>query len=40
MGFNNIFTCGFTQITACKQPANRKNYPDYNHMEVETCVGA
>jgi hypothetical protein len=27
MGFNNGFThsiCGFTQITACKQPANRK----------------
>jgi len=38
MGFNNIFTCGFTQITASKQPANRKNYPDYNLMEVETCI--
>jgi len=40
MGLNNIFTCGFTQITECKQPANKKNHPDYNLMEVETCACA
>jgi len=38
MEFNNIFTCGLTQIAARKQPANRKNHPDYNFMEVETCI--
>ena len=39
MGFNNIFTRGFTQITACKQLADKENHPNYL-MEVETCSGA
>jgi hypothetical protein len=35
MGFSNIITCGFTQITACNQPTDRENHPDYNLMKTK-----